>query len=58
MKTYSIGTCVQLIHEPLVPGVDAVLQHVLDGLEQTFFAPSFGLRQRELEELHQLFWPA
>lgn len=38
--TYRIGACIKLIKKPLVPGIDTVLQDLLNNVQQTILALS------------------
>lgn len=47
---------VQLVEETLVPGVDAVLQDLLNHIEQTIFTQALSIRQRELQPRDEVLW--
>lgn len=51
-QTYGVGAGVQLIQEALVPRVNAVLQDLLDNIQEGSFAAS-SLRKLQVEQLHE-----
>jgi len=41
-EAYRVGAGVEFVHEPLVPGVDAVLEDTLDGLEEAILTSAYS----------------
>lgn len=53
LRTYRSIACIQLIHEALIPSVDAVPQDLLHDIEQAFLTEPIALGERQLQLFNQ-----